>query len=310
MKLISVVVPCYNEENSVAELYERVKRIFETDLAGYDFELVFADDASGDGTRGIIEDICGRDKRVSAVFNANNFGFHRNVYQTLTYAKGDAAFLMFGDLQDPPELLPIFVREWENGHKCVLGQRTSSEEHSSMRMFRRLYYWVMDLLCSTKYIRMVNGYGLYDRAFLDVLPEIHETQPFLKAVIAEYGTRIAVIPYTQSKGKRKKSNFNFAKNYDFAMHGITSSSKLLMRIATLISLLIAVPSACFALFVTIRKLLFWNTYPFGTAALTVGVFLLGSIQLFFISIVGEYVLSANDRTIRKPRIVAEKTINR
>ncbi len=307
-RLISVVVPCYNEEKSVDEMYRRACGVF-SGLPAYAFELIYTDDCSTDGTREKIEALCGKDPRVKAVFNARNFGFHRNVFQSLQYGSGEAVFLVFGDLQDPPELLPAFLEQWEKGSQCVVGQRRRSGDGILLRFFRRAYYALMDFLSDSRQIKMMNGFGLYDRSLIGIMKDIDETSPYLKSVIGEYGVQTHVIPYDQSAGLRGKSNFNFRRNYDFAMSGLTSSSKRLMRIATLISLVIAAPSLCFAVFIVIKKLLFWDTYPLGIAALTVGVFCLGSLQLFFTSIVGEYVLSVNERSVKKPRVVAARVID-
>ena len=309
MKMISVVIPCYNEENSVELMHDKLTNIFREQLPNYSYEIIFVDDFSTDSTREIIERVCLSDSNAKAVFNAANFGFHRNVFECFRYASGDAVFMIFGDMQEPPEMLPQFVEKWEQGYKCVVGQSNNHGEKLPMRICRRLYYWVMNTLSQARFIPMMNGFGLYDRCFVDAIMDIDETSPFFKAVVAEYGSRVAIVPYEHAVSLRKKSNFNFAKNYDFAMHGLTHASKVLMRVATFLSLLVAIPTVIFGLFVFIKKLLFWDSYPIGLAAITVGVFFLGSVQLFFLSIVGEYVLSANERAAKKPRVIVERYIN-
>lgn len=309
MKTISVVIPCYNEEKSVAELYERLKKVFENDLPAYDYEIIYVDDYSKDRTRDEIKKLCDVDSKVKAVFNARNFGFDRNVFQSYSYATGDCAFMLFGDLQDPPELLPELVSKWEEGYQCVVGQRSRSDENPLLYGLRRIYYKVIDTLSDTKQIEMVNGFGLYDRAFLDILKQIDETKPFFKTVLNEYGINLCIVQYEQSVSKRGKSNFNFMKNYDFAMHGLTSSTKLLMRFATFIGVFVGVICMILAIYVFVRKILFWDTYPLGSASIMVGVFFLGAIQLFFIGVLGEYILSINERVTKKPRVVVEQTLN-
>ena len=217
--------------------------------------------------------------------------------------------MLFGDLQDPPELLPEFVRRWELGYKCIVGQRKKSDENFIMYRLRRLYYKIIDTLSDSKQIEMINGFGLYDRAFLDILKQIEETKPFFKTVLSEYGINMCIIQYEQAVSNRGKSNFNFLKNYDFAMHGITSSTKLLMRLATFISVLVGIICMGLSLYVFIRKILYWDTYPLGSASIMVGVFFLGAVQLFFIGVLGEYILSINERVGKKPRVIIEKTIN-
>lgn len=309
MKKISVIIPCYNEENSIREMYERVIKVFNENLIQYNYEIIYVDDYSIDNTRNEIENLCQENQCVKAVFNARNFGFDRNVFEAYRYATGDCAFMLFGDLQDPPEMLPLFVDKWEEGYKCIIGQRKKSDENIIKYNLRKIYYKIIDTLADVKQIEMINGYGLYDRVFLDIIAQIEETKPFFKSVISEYGIGICIVQYEQSIGKRGKSNFNFLKNYDFAMHGITSSTKLLMRLATFISVLVGMICMGLALYVFIRKILFWDTYPLGSASIMVGVFFLGAIQLFFIGVLGEYILSINERVSKKPRVIVEKKIN-
>ncbi len=309
MKKISVVIPCYNEENSVNELYERLQSVFINSLQKYTYEIIFVDDYSKDNTRNKIRNLCKIDEHVKAVFNAKNFGFHRNVFECFKYASGDCAFLIFGDLQDPPELLPDFVKMWEEGRKCIVGQRKKSQEGVIIQQCRKLYYFLINQLGEKKQIEFMNGFGLYDRCFINTIMEIEEVSPYFKAVISEYGMDMAVIQYEQSMGLRGKSNFNFWRNYDFAMHGLTTSTKLLMRISTFIGIFVAVICILFSIFVLSRKIISWDSYPLGQASLTIGVFFLGAVQLFFIGVLGEYILNINERIDKKPRVVIEEKIN-
>ena len=221
-RTISVVIPSYNEERSVQEMVDRLRAVFRADLPQYDYEIIFVDDHSTDGTRDEIRRIAAEDDRVKAVFNARNFGFHRNVFSALTYGSGDATFMLFGDLQDPPENLPQFVRAWESGRQVVIGQRRSSDEGFVMTGLRHLYYAVIRWFSDTTQIPRFTGYGLYDRDFVRILEEIDDIQPFFKAVVAEYGLNVEIIQYDQANSARRKSNFNFLRNYDFPMQAITS----------------------------------------------------------------------------------------
>jgi len=308
-KTVSVVVPSFNEERSVQLMYDRLTTVFREELPAYDYEIIFVDDFSTDGTRAEIRRLAAVDVRVKAVFNARNFGFHRNVFSALTYGSGDATFMLFGDLQDPPENLPQFVKAWEAGSQVVVGQRRSSDEGFVMTMLRRIYYTVIRWTAETAQIPRFTGYGLYDRAFVHILEQIGDVQPFFKTVVAEYGLNVAIVPYDQGKSVRGRSNFNFLKNYDFAMQGITSSTKLLMRFATLLAAVIALVCLGFALFVFFNKLFNWETYPVGEASTTVGIFFLGAVQLFFIGVLGEYILSINGRITAKPRVVVGEWVN-
>ena len=309
MKKISVVIPCYNEENSVIEMYERLTSIFGNQLPQYDYEIIYVDDFSTDKTREKIREICTKDKKVKAYFNAKNFGFHRNVFSALQYGIGDAVFLLFGDLQDPPEKLVDFVKHWEEGHKVVIGQKKHSDEGFVMTCCRRIYYKVINALSDTEQIEMYNGFGLYDRSFIDTIKDIDDVSPYLKQVILEYAPDMYIEKYDHAESMRGKSNFNFMKNYDFAMQGITSSTKLLLRMATFIGAILGVVCLLIAIWVFVHKLLNWEAYPAGMASVLIGVFMVGAVQLFFIGILGEYVLSINTKVVKKPRVVIGETIN-
>lgn len=309
MKKITVTIPCWSEEKSIRQMYDRLLNVFSGQLPQYDYEIIFVDDCSLDNTRQEIRKLCALDKHVKGVFNARNFGFNRNVFASLQYGDGDVTFMLFGDLQDPPELLPQMIAEWETGHKVVVGQKTKSKEPWLIYSLRTLYYNVIDRLADSRQIQHFNGYGLYDKAFIDVMRRIEDPNPYLKGLVSEFGINIKVIQYEQAESLRGKSGFNFMKYYDVAMLGITSYTKILMRVATFLGAALGTFSTCLALFVLISKLLNWNTYPYGTASILVGVFFIGAVQLFFMGILGEYILSINTRTMWRPLVVVEEKLN-
>lgn len=310
MKTISVLIPCFNEEKSINTLYKKVVEIFEQSYKGtYDYEIIFCDNDSEDSTQEIIRNICESNLHCKAVFNSSNFGFHRNIMESFKYASGDAAFLIFGDMQDPPEILPLFIKEWENGAQCIVGQRKKTAEKGLKRIFRSLFYNIVDVLAQRKLIHNMNGFGLYDRKFIDTINCIDEVSPYFKAVIDEYGGAISIVPYEQNISARGKSNFNFFLNYDFAMYGITSSTKMLMRIATFIGSFIAFAGFVLAIYVLIRKIILWDSYPVGNASTIIAILVIGGIQLLFIGVLGEYILTINERISRKPRCSIKEKIN-
>lgn len=309
MKKISVVVPCYNEENSIERLYTVISELFKNELKAYDYELILADDYSKDRTREVITSICSEDKHVKAVFNMANFGFSRNVFSALQEMSGDAAFLVFGDMQDPPQLLPEFIKKWEEGKKVVIGQKIASKENAIMTFMRKRYYGLIRKLSDRPQIEEFNGYGLYDKKFIDIMRDIDDVQPYLKTVVSEYASDYGIVYYTHQRSVRGKSNFNFYRNYDFAMEGITSSTKKLLRVATFLGAGLGVFSVIYSLYVFIMKIVSPETFPEGTASIMIGVYLIGSAQLFFIGILGEYMLSVNVRTMKKPRVVVDRKIN-
>lgn len=309
MKKISVVIPCWSEEKSVRLMYDRLKTVFDNQLSNYDYEIIFVDDHSPDGTWKEIENICKLDKKVKGILNAKNFGFIRNVFFTLKQGTGDATFMLFGDLQDPPELLPDFVKKWEEGYKVVIGQKVKSEESKVLYFWRSVYYKFIGSLSSTKQIQHFNGYGLYDKNFIDTINNIDDPVPYLKGIVAEFSMNPYIIQYEQSESNRGRSGSNFFKNYDLAMLGITSYTKTLMRMATFIGGILGIISIIISIIVFINKLLNWSTYPMGTATIIVGMFFIGAIQLFFIGILGEYILSINTRVLKRPLVVVEKKLN-
>lgn len=309
MRKISVTIPCWSEEKSIRQMYDRLMKVFHEQLPQYDYEIIFVDDYSPDNTRGEIRKLCQDDHKVKAVFNARNFGFSRNVFATMQYGSGDATFMLFGDLQDPPELLPEMVKRWENGSKVVIGQRTTGNENPIMYSMRKLYYKLMGILSDSKQIEHFNGFGLYDKTFIDVLKKLDDPMPYLKGIVSELAIEMSIVPYEQAASLRGKSGSNFLKNYDLAMQGITSYTKILMRVATFLGAGLGIVSILFALFVLVSKLLNWNTYPYGTATIIIGVFFIGAVQLFFMGILGEYVLSINTRSMRRPLVVVGEKIN-
>lgn len=309
MKKISVVIPCYCEEQSIRLMYDRLKAVFDSQLLSYDYEIIFVDDHSPDGTWKEIENICKLDKKVKGILNAKNFGFIRNVFFTLKQGTGDATFMLFGDLQDPPELLPDFVKKWEEGYKVVVGQKNKSEESRFWYILRTIYYKIIDKLAVDKQIQHYNGYGLYDKSFIEILKQITDSAPYLKGIVSEFAMNPYIFKYKQKESNRGKSGFNFLKLYDVAMLGITSYTKTLMRMATFVGGILGIFSLLFAIFIFINKLLNWNEYPVGTASIIIGIFLIGAIQLFFIGVLGEYILSINTRVLKRPLVVVEKKLN-
>lgn len=309
MKIISIVVPTYNEQENIPQVYEKIVNIFEKQLSNYQFKLQFIDNCSTDNSRALILSLAQRDPRVQAIFNAKNFGFTRSTYYGLSQAEGDCAILLYADMQDPPEIIPQFVKEWEKGSKIVVGIKNKSRENPLMYLCRKFYYALIEQISEVDHIAQFDGFGLYDRSFLNILLKLDDPMPYLRGIVAELGFRRVDINYTQERREHGKSNFNFIKLYDLAMLGITSYSKVLMRFATFIGFGVALLSLLVALFTFIYKLLNWNSFPVGVAAVSIGVFFFGAIQLFFIGLLGEYVLGINTRVLRRPLVIEERRIN-
>lgn len=308
-KTITVVVPTYNEEKNVDLIYKRVRKVFDDHLPNYCLSMQFIDNCSTDQTRAHLERLCAEHEEVCAIFNAKNFGFSRSYYYGLTQAEGDCAVMIFADMQDPPEVIPQFVTAWEKGAKVVCGVRTESKESPLMFILRKQYYKLVKYISEIDHITGFDGFGLYDSSFIKVIRRLDDSLPYLRGIVAEFGMNRAEIPYKQEKRKEGKSNFKFIGLYDLAMLGITSYSKIPMHLATLIGFFLSMLCAIISIVILIMKLVNWDSFPLGSAASQIGIFFLGSVQIFLIGFVGEYIVNMNARTMHHPMVVEEKRIN-
>lgn len=309
MKTITVVIPTYNEEANILLTYERLNQVFSQQLQEYQLEILYIDNDSADTTRAKICALAQQDIHVKAIFNARNFGFTRSTYYGLSQATGDCAVLMFADMQDPPEVIPEMVREWEKGNKIVVGIKNKSKESPLMYLIRGCYYRFVAKISEVEHIEQYDGFGLYDQSFVKILRELKDSVPYLRGIVSEIGFRRAEVYYEQDVRRNGKSSFNFLKMYDIAMLGITSYSKTFMRVATFAGLGIGVVSMAIALFTLVKKLLFWDSFPIGTAAISIGVFFFGGVQLFFTGIIGEYISNINIRVMNRPLVIEERRLN-
>lgn len=307
-KIISVVTPCYNEEGNVEKLYCKVKEVFEK-IGKYEYEHIFIDNASTDKTVHNLKEIAKKDPRVKIIVNARNFGVIRSGYYGLTQANGDAVIAIVADLQEPPSAIYEFIKKWEEGYKIVKGIKARSKENFIMRMIRNFYYRIMGRLSDIKQTSHFTGFGLYDKQVMDVLRTIDDPYPYFRGIISEIGFESAEVPYTQERRKSGKTSYNFYELYNTAMLGITSHSKVPLRVATFMGFIMSILSFLVALGYFIAKLIFWPLFPFGLAPLIIGIFLFASIQLFFIGILGEYIGLMHTRLLKRPLVVVKERIN-
>ena len=309
MKKISIVIPCFNEEDNVVPISQAVEQELTTHLPQYDYEIIFIDNDSQDNTRTLIRGLCAENEKIKAIFNAKNFGQFNSPYYGLCQATGDCGILLCADFQDPVEMIPKLVAEWENGYKIVSAIKTSSRENPVMRFLRTCYYKVIKKMSDVEQIEHFTGFGLYDQSFIEVLRQIDDSKPFLRGIVAEKGFQRKDIPYEQAKRRAGKTHNNFYTLYDAAMLSITSYTKIGLRLATFIGFAIALFSGIVGLAYLILKLTNWDKYPMGTAPQLIGMFFLGSIQLLFIGIMGEYILNINSRIMKRPLVVEAERIN-
>jgi glycosyltransferase involved in cell wall biosynthesis len=308
VKRISVVTPCFNEEDNVGELHRRIRAVF-AELPDYDYEHIFVDNASRDGTVARVKALAAQDPHVKLIVNARNFGHVRSPAHGLLQASGDAVVLMASDLQDPPELIRGFVEKWEQGYKIVLGVKAQTEESAVMRFVRKRYYDLLGKLSEIELTRDCTGFGLYDREVVNVVGEIDDPYPYLRGLISEIGFEPAKIEFVKPARRRGISTNNFYTLYDLAMLGITSHSKVPLRLATMLGFAMSGVSLFVAVAYLVAKLLFWQQFSLGMAPLVIGVFLLASVQLFFIGIIGEYVGAIHTQVLKRPLVVEKERVN-
>jgi len=308
MKLISVVTPCFNEEQNVEKVYLKVKSVF-GNLPDYKYEHLFIDNSSSDRTVSILKGIANKDKNVKIIVNVRNFGHIRSPYYAIMQAKGDAVVLIVSDLQDPPEMIADFIKKWEEGYKIVIGTKTKSKENRLMYFIRRIFYNIISRISETDQVKNFTGFGLYDRQFIEILRGLDEPYPYFRGLITELGYCRIEIPYTQPKREKGKTKNNFYTLYDIAMLGFISYSKLPLRLASFIGFSIALLSFLVALVYLVYKLIFWNNFSVGIAPLVIGIFFLGGIQLFFLGIIGEYIGAIFTQVKKRPLVIEKERVN-
>lgn len=311
MKKISILIPCFNEVDNVEPMSFAVTNVLQEALSNYDYEILFIDNCSTDGTREKLEKICSENHKVKAIFNVTNFGQFNSPFYGMCQTTGDCTISMCCDFQDPVELIPRFVEEWEKGHKIVSGIKSSSKENPFIYFLRSMYYKMIKNMSDTEMIEHFTGFGLYDKTFIDILRKLDDPIPFLRGIVAEYGhgfNRID-IEYEQAKRRAGKTHNNLYSLYDAAMLSITSYTKVGLRLATILGFISSGISLLVALIYLVLKLVNWHSFQAGDAPMLIGVYVIGSLQMFFIGLLGEYILNINTRVIHRPLVVEEKRIN-
>lgn len=309
MKKISVLIPCYNEEENVVPIANAIVEEIERNLRAYDYEIVFIDNDSKDNTRPLLREICKRNPKIKAIFNAKNFGQFNSPYYGMLQTTGDCTILMCCDFQDPVELIPQIVAEWEKGAMIVSCIKTASKENPVMRFLRSCYYKMIKKMSSVEQIEHFTGFGLYDRSFVEVLRSLKDPTPFLRGIVAELGFKRVSIEYTQAKRRAGKTHNNFFTLFDAAMLSFTSYTKVGLHLVTFAGMILSALSVIVALVYLVLKLLYWDRFSAGFAPMIIGLFFLNAIELLFIGFVGEYVMSINTRVMNRPLVIEEERIN-
>ena len=302
------MIPCYNEEENIEAITSAVRDQMEQ-LPQYDWEIVVIDNCSKDNTRPLLREICAKDKRIKAIFNVKNFGQFNSPYYGLTQCTGDCAISVCADFQDPVELIPTFLKYWEEGYQIVYGVKSSSRESRLMYGLRSIYYKLIKKYSNVEQIEHFTGFGLYDKSFLDVLRNLKDPTPFIRGIVAELGGKRKAVEYEQPKRRAGKTHNNWYTLYDAAMLSFTSYTKIGLRLATFLGLGVAMISLLVALIYLILKLCNWYNFDAGQAPVLIGMFFLGAVQLIFLGVIGEYILSMNQRIMNRPLVVEEERIN-
>ena len=308
-KKVSILIPCYNEEENVVPMSEAITDLFENELTQYDYELLFIDNDSSDNTRPLLREICEKNKHIKAIFNAKNFGQFNSPYHGILQTTGDCVISMVCDFQDPIELIPQYLEAWEEGYKIVIGIKTSSKESRVMYFLRSIYYKMIKKFSDVEQIEHFTGSGLYDKEFVQVLRDLKDPTPFLRGIVAELGYKRKEIPYEQPQRRAGITHNNFFTLYDAAMLSITSYTKIGLRLCTFAGMFVGGVSFLIGLFYLVMKLVNWNSFDTGMAPLIIGMFFLGAIQLFFIGFIGEYIMSINKRVMNRPLVIEDERLN-
>lgn len=306
---ISVVTACYNEKDNIEELVNRVSKIFAQTLARYEYEHIFIDNASNDGTVDTLRRLAAADNRIKVILNSRNFGHIRSPYHGLMQADGDAVISIVADLQDPPELIADFVKHWEDGFEMVIGIKSKSDENPLMFRIREAYYRFLAKISETEIYQGFTGFGLYDQKIIRILREIPDPYPFFRGLISEIGFKVARVSYTQPRRLSGKTKNDFFTLYDIGMLGIINNSRLPLRIATIIGFISATTSFLVGFIYLLAKLFAWELLQAGVAPILIGNFFLMGLMLFFIGLMGEYVGAIYTQVLARPRVFEAERIN-
>ncbi|MGN0339447.1 MAG: glycosyltransferase family 2 protein [Lachnospira sp.] len=309
MKKISIMVPCYNEEDNVVPISQALIQMFEKDLPQYDYDILFIDNDSTDTTRVKLRQLCKENRKIKAIFNAKNFGQFNSPYYGILQTDGDCTIPVCADFQDPIDVIPRLVAEWEKGYKIVCAVKTSSKENKIMYFLRSCYYKIIKKMSSAEQIEHFTGFGLYDKSFVQVLRDLKDPIPFIRGIVGELGFKKTEIEYTQAQRRAGKTHNNFFTLYDAAMLSFTSYTKMGLRIATFLGVICGGISIVVAIVYLVLKLIYWDRFTAGMVPLILLVSFLGSLQLFFIGLMGEYIISINQRVMNRPLVIEEERIN-
>lgn len=306
-KRVSIVTPCYNEEDNIEELHRRIAAVMA--LQPYDYEHICIDNSSTDGTVAKIKALAAHDPRLKLIVNVRNFGHIRSPYYAMLQTTGDACVVIASDLQDPPEIIAEFIKQWELGYKSVLAVKPESEESRLMFGLRKAYYRLIARISEVPLVNNATGAGLFDREVINILRTIQDPYPYFRGLLCEIGFPIALVPFKQPRRQRGVTKNNFYTLYDIAMLGITNHSKIPLRLMAMSGFLLAFLSLMVAAFFLVAKLVYWDSFQLGMAPILIGIFFFGAMQAFFIGVLGEYIGSIHTQVRNMPLVVEKERVN-
>lgn len=310
MKKLSIITPCYNEEVNVEICAQELKKVMAEKLPGYSYEHIFADNASLDSTLEKLRAIASKDSNVKVISNSRNVGPFRNMWNAMKSATGDAVVpLLPADLQDPPTVIPELVKNWEAGFLVTYGVRANREESLVMRMARGLYYRIIKKFAAAVIPLNSGEFLLADKKVIDSILEVDDQYPYIRGLIAQTGVKSASVPYTWVKRERGKSKNNFISLIDQAINGFVSTSRVPARLALLGGFILSILGFAYAIFTVLSVWLSNGNTPVGIPTIIVGIFLLGGVQLLFLGLIGEYILSIHGQVRRTPPMFETERIN-
>lgn len=305
---ISVVTPCYNEEENVELLYQSVKKVF-SELRECDYEHIFIDNASTDSTVKILKGLAEQDKNLKIIVNSRNFGHIRSPFYGLLQARGDAIISLVADFQDPPDMIKDFILKWQKGYKIVVGAKKKSKESKCMFALRKMFYNFIGSISEINLHKNFTGFGLYDRKIIEILRQIDDPYPYFRGLICDIGFEVCTLEYEQPARQRGMTKNNFYTLYDMAMLGITNHSKIPLRMAAMLGFVTALISLFFAVIYFVYKLIFWDKFSLGVAPIVIGLFFFSAVQLFFVGIIGEYIGSIHTQILKRPLVIEKERVN-
>jgi dolichol-phosphate mannosyltransferase len=307
-KVVSVLIPAFNEEDNVRRAYDAVVRVFET-LPAYDFEIVFTDNHSTDRTFHLLKEIAEADRRVRVIRFARNYGYQRSVLIAYQSAHGDCAAQIDCDLQDPPELIPQMLALWEQGNHVVYGVRRSLRDSHVVAFTRRAFYRLMRALSEDRLPIDAGEFRLVDRRILDELRKVEDTSPYVRGLISSMGFSQTPIEYDRGARVAGESKFPWRAMVSLAVDGILNHSLIPLRIASLTSLIVATITFVVIFIYLIGRVLFGQDWPAGFATTTVLLLMSIMLNAMFLGIMGEYLGRIFMQSKRRPIPIVEATIN-